>query len=374
MRYIDYMEVKIMKKREVNKLVSVMLSGMLAAAMLAGCGSTVSSEGSQAATTEATKEASTESTEAATEKASESSGQSEEATSEAASEGKVDEEENYETGDASLDDPLNADDIGEKEILVVSFGTSYNDSRRETIGAVEKAVADANPEWSVRRAFTSNIIIDHVRERDGEEIDDLEAALDRAVKNGVKELVVQPTHLMNGHEYTDIETTLAKYADSFEKIELAKQLLDTDEDFEAVISAITDATTDYDDGETAIVYMGHGTTADSNSSYAKIQEMLTADGYENYFITTVEASPTPEETLEMVKKGDYKKVVLLPLMVVAGDHANNDMAGDDDDSIKSLFEKAGYEVETVIQGLGANEDIQEIYLEHVSDAVEKIEE
>lgn len=363
-----------MKKRKVNRLMAIIMSSALAAFSLAGCGS--QQAGTAAASTEAASTETAASTEAASAEnaASTETASTEAASTEAASTEAADDEENYDTGDASLDDSLNADEIGEKEILVVSFGTSYNDSRRETIGAIEKAVAEAYPDWSVRRAFTSDIIINHIKERDGQEIDDLKTALDRAVDNGVKELVVQPTHLMNGLEYTDIETTLAEYSDAFDKIVLGKQLLDTDEDYEAVISAITDATTDYDDGETAIVYMGHGTSADSNSSYAKIQEMLTADGYENYFITTVEASPTPEETLESVKKGEYKKVVLLPLMVVAGDHANNDMAGDDDDSIKSLFTKAGYEVETVIQGLGANEDIQDIYVDHIEDSMESIEE
>ena len=356
-----------MKRKEVSKLVAVLMACVLGGAVITGCGSSSQTQSSQAQSEAAeTVAAETESSEVTGETSS-----VEEAATESTG---SDDEENYETGDASLDDPLNSDNIGEKEILVVSFGTSYNDSRRETIGAIEKAIADAYPDWSVRRAFTSNIIIDHVKERDGEEIDDLETALNRAVDNGVKTLVVQPTHLMNGHEYSDIETSLAEYADSFEKIVLGKQLLDTDDDYEEVISAITDASSDYDDGETAIVYMGHGTSADSNSAYSKIQEMLKADGYDNYYITTVEASPTPEETLESVKSGEYSKVVLLPLMVVAGDHANNDMAGDEDDSIKSLFSRAGYEVETVIRGLGANEDIQEIYLSHVSDAIDSIEE
>ena len=194
----------------------------------------------------------------------------------------ADDEENYETGDAGLDNPLNQDEIGENELLVVSFGTSYNDSRRETIGAIEKAMQTAFPDYSVRRAFTSQIIIDHVKDRDGVTIDNVEQALERAVNNGVKTLVVQPTHLMNGLEYEELTDELAKYSDSFEKIAIGDPLLTSDADFEAVMTAITDATKDAADGKTAICFMGHGTTADSNSVYSKMQTLLTDKGFNDY--------------------------------------------------------------------------------------------
>ena len=274
------------------------------------------------------------------------------------------EEENYETGDASLDNPRNQDDIGENELLVVSFGTSFNDNRRNTIGAIEDALEKAFPDWSVRRAFTSQIIIDHVKSRDGEEIDNVKQALDRAVANGVKKLVIQPTHLMNGLEYTDLTEEVSQYADAFDKISIGEPLLSTDEDFKSVEEAITGATASYDDGQTAIVFMGHGTEADSNAIYSKMQENLKADKYDNYYIGTVEATPSVTDVLEQVKAGDYKRVVLRPLMVVAGDHANNDMAGDEDDSWKSIFEAAGYNVECVLEGLGSVDAIHEIYVAH----------
>ena len=279
------------------------------------------------------------------------------------------EEENYDTGDASLDDPRNADDIGEKELLVVSFGTSFNDSRRLTIGAIEQTLAERFPDWSVRRAFTSQIIIDHVAKRDGEIIDNVHEALERAVANGVKTLVVQPTHLMEGFEYNDLKDELAQYADAFEQIVLAEPLLKIDRDFDMVAEAVVDATADYDDGVTAICFMGHGTEADSNGVYAKLQTILYEAGCENHFIGTVEAAPSVEDVLAAVQAGDYKRVVLRPLMIVAGDHANNDMAGDDADSWKSVFEGAGYEVVCVVEGLGQLPAVRSLIVEHTAEAM-----
>lgn len=283
-----------------------------------------------------------------------------------------DEEENYETGDASLDDTRNQDEIGESELLVVSFGTSYNDNRRLTIGAIESAMEAAFPDYSVRRGFTSQIIIDHVKRRDNVTIDNVKEALDRAIDNGVKNLVIQPTHLMDGFEYNDLVDEVAGYGDSFEKIAIGKPLLDSDEDFAAVMKAITDATADYDDGETAICFMGHGTEADSNQVYGKMQQLLTENGFSNYYIGTVEASPTLDDVLEAVKAGGYKKVVLRPLMIVAGDHANNDMAGDEEGSWKKAFEDAGYEVECIVEGLGGLEEIQQLFVDHAKAAAESL--
>ena len=280
--------------------------------------------------------------------------------------------ENYETGDASLDDPLNQDGIGEKELLVVSFGTSFNDSRRLTVGAIEKALQEAYPDWSVRRAFTSQIIIDHLAKRDGEIIDNVHDALERAIRNGVKILVVQPTHLMDGFEYNDLKKELAAYADAFDQIVLGDALLTIDRDFDMVAEAIVEATADYDDGETAVCFMGHGTEAASNSVYAKMQTVLSEAGCEHYYIGTVEAEPSVEDVLESVRAGSYKRVVLRPLMIVAGDHANNDMAGDEADSWKSVFEAAGYEVSCVVEGLGQLPAIRQLIVEHAGEAMAKV--
>ena len=290
----------------------------------------------------------------------------------AADDAEEEDEENYETGDASLDDPRNQDGIGEQELLVVSFGTSFNDSRRLTIGAIEGSLAESFPDWSVRRGFTSQIIIDHVLSRDGVAIDNVSEALNRAADNGVKTLVVQPTHLMDGFEYNDLVDELAGFADAFEAIAVGEPLLSSEEDFAAVAEAIAQATAEYDDGETAICFMGHGTEAESNGVYAKMQQVLSEAGYDNYFIGTVEAEPSVEDLLAAVQAGDYKRVVLSPLMIVAGDHANNDMAGDEEDSWKSVFESAGYEVECVLSGLGELEAIRDLFVQHAQAAMDSL--
>ncbi len=279
-------------------------------------------------------------------------------------------DEDHNTGDASLDNVRNQDGIGEKELLAVSFGTSFNDSRRLSIGAIEEALEEAFEDYSVRRAFTSNIIIDHVNERDGILIDDVDAALNRAIDNGVKELVVQPTHLMNGIEYNELYDTIAQYSDAFESVKIGEPLLSSDADMAAVEEILVDWTKEYDDKKTAIVFMGHGTEADSNGVYQMMQDLLSNDGYENYFVGTVEADPSLDDVLAKVKEGDYERVVLEPMMVVAGDHANNDMAGDEEGSWKTAFEAEGYEVECLLRGLGENEDIQTLYVEHVKTALE----
>ena len=340
-----------------RKLLSLLLAAVMLLALLAGCGGNNSGNAGGAG------QAANDTNEPA---GNDAGGAEEEDTA-------LDPDENYETGDASLDDPRNQDGIGEKELLVVSFGTSYNDSRRLTIGAIEAAMAEAFPDWSVRRAFTSQIIIDHVASRDGVAIDNVTQALDRAADNGVKTLVVQPTHLMNGLEYEELMSTLAEYSDAFESISVGQPLLTDDEDFQAVMEAIVAATADYDDGQTAICFMGHGTEHDANGVYAKLQQLLTDSGYANYYIGTVEAEPTLEDLLASVGQGDYSRVVLLPLMVVAGDHANNDMAGDEDGSWRLAFEDAGYQVECVLTGLGEMEAIQDLFVAHAQAAVDALE-
>ena len=283
-------------------------------------------------------------------------------------------EENYETGDATLDLVRNEDEIGDRELLVVSFGTSFNDSRRLTIGGIEAALADAIPDYSVRRAFTAQIIIDHVERRDGIHIDNMTEALDRAVANKVKILVVQPTHLMHGFEYDDMVAELAQRADQFDQVVVAEPLLTSDDDFDRVADILIDLLKDYDDGKTAIVYMGHGTEHDSNKVYARMQEILNAKGADNYYVGTVEAAPSVDDVLEAIRDKGYEKVVLRDMMVVCGDHANNDMAGDEEDSWKSIFTAAGYQVECVLEGLGQVPEIQQIYVEHAQAAIAQVTE
>ena len=258
-------------------------------------------------------------------------------------------------------------------ILVVSFGTSYNENRKVTIEAIEEAVAKRYGDCEGRRAFTSQIIIDKLRERDGLEIDSVEEALDRAAADGIANLVVQPTHLMDGYEYTDLANELRDYEGKFAKVVLGEPLLSGEEDFDKVVKAVVEKTAEYDDGETAICFMGHGTEADSNWVYSRMQERFAAAGYENYYIGTVEAEPGLEDVMAALReKGSYKRVVLEPLMVVAGDHANHDMAGDEEDSWKSVLEREGYKVVCVLEGLGQIPAVRDIYVEHVQAAMERL--
>ncbi|WP_432352771.1 sirohydrochlorin cobaltochelatase [Anaerotruncus rubiinfantis] len=253
----------------------------------------------------------------------------------------------------------------EKVLLVVSFGTSYNDNRDLSIGSIENALQSAYPDYEVRRAFTSQIIIDKLKERDGLEIDNVTQAMDRLVADGVREVVVQPTHVMSGYEYDDVVAEVTPYADKFGSFKLGQALLIDDADYDELISVITEETKDYNADGTAIVFMGHGTEHEANATYAKLQEHLAKADYGNYFVGTVEAAPTLEDVLGLVKGSGATKAVLLPLMIVAGDHANNDMAGDEEDSWKSVFEKEGFEVECVLKGLGQYPGIQRMFVAHV---------
>ena len=259
-------------------------------------------------------------------------------------------------------------------ILVVSFGTSYNDSRHITIGAIEDAIREAYPDYDVRRAFTAQIIIDKLAERDGIVIDNFEQAMDKLVEEGVQKVIVQPTHLMAGYEYTDVLNSLqSNYADKFDAIVLGDPLLTSDEDYSEVVEAICDATAEYDDGQTAICFMGHGTEADSNGDYTHLQQVLTDAGHTSYFVGTVEATPTFDDVVEAAQAAGFTKAVLRPLMVVAGDHANNDMADTEDpDSFASKFIAAGFEVECVVEGLGQLVAIDDIYVRHVADAIAQL--
>ena len=294
------------------------------------------------------------------------------------------------TGDASKDDPLNGDGIGDKEILVCSFGTSFNDSRVETISASEKAIQEAYPDWSVRRAFTAQVIINHIQARDGEKIDNVGQAMERAKANGVKEMVVVPTHLMNGAEFDELKGQVEAAKGDIE-VKFAEAMLGTygktgksvNKEKRTVAKAITaaackdagyaDAAAAAEDG-TALVFMGHGTGHKAAITYAEMQAQMGGLGYKNVFIGTVEGEPESTEVdtvCKAVEKAGYKKVVMRPLMVVAGDHANNDMAGDDDDSWKSIFEASGAfdSVTCQIQGLGALPEVQQIYIDHIKAAM-----
>ena len=296
------------------------------------------------------------------------------------------------TGDASKDDPRNQDEIGEKELLVVSFGTSFNDSRVADIKSIEDALQAANPDWSVRRAFTAQIIINHIQARDGEKIDNMEQALERAVANGVKQLVVQPTHLMHGAEYDEMCAAIDKVRDKFESVEIAEPMLGEvgsdaaviNADKEAVAKAVVaaalsesgyESTAAAKEAGVAYVLMGHGTAHVAKVTYSQMAAQMDKLGYENVFIGTVEGEPEDtscEAVIAAVKEAGYTTVVLRPLMVVAGDHANNDMAGADEDSWKTMFEAAGFTVNCQISGLGRIADVQALYVAHTKAAIDAI--
>ncbi len=296
------------------------------------------------------------------------------------------------TGDASKDDPRNQDEIGERELLVVSFGTSFNDSRVADIKSIEDALQAANPDWSVRRAFTAQIIINHIQARDGEKIDNMEQALERAIANGVKQLVVQPTHLMHGAEYDEMCAAIDKVRDKFESVEIAEPMLGEvgndatviNADKEAVAKAVVaaalsesgyESTAAAKEAGVAYVLMGHGTAHVAKVTYSQMATQMDKLGYENVFIGTVEGEPEDtscEAVIAAVKEAGYTTVVLRPLMVVAGDHANNDMAGADEDSWKTMFEAAGLTVNCQISGLGRIADVQALYVAHTKAAIDAI--
>lgn len=418
-----------------NKIVAVLMASVLGVCTLAGCGSSNTQETTAEETTqteEATEDAAASETEEATEEEADAA-ESEDADQMAADnvaalidaiyvqertentdqqcadakaawdaltdvQKELVEGENADpdyfgrdTGDASKDDARNQDEIGENEILVVSFGTSFNNSRAADIKGIEDALQAAYPDWSVRRAFTAQIIINHVQARDGEKIDNVNQALDRAVNNGVKNLIVQPTHLMHGAEYDELIGELDNYKDQFESVQVAEPLLGEvgadatviNADKKAVAEILTAEavkTAGYDsldaakeDGA-AFVFMGHGTSHTAKVSYSQMQTQMQELGYDNVFIGTVEGEPEEtacEAVIDVAAEAGYTKVILRPLMVVAGDHANNDMAGGDEDSWLSMFKASGKfdSVDTQIAGLGEIEGIQQIYVEHTADAM-----
>ena len=418
-----------------KKIVVMMLSAAMTMSMMTGCGNTAKDD-SASTTTETTQDAETteeaEPTEEATEEATDDSASDQEAadkvaalidqiyvqerndnTDEQCKEAKeawdaltdaqkeLVEGENADpdyfgrdTGDASKDDPLNGDDIGDNELLVVSFGTSFNDSRTADIGGIEKALQTAYPDWSVRRAFTAQIIINHVQARDDEKIDNMDQALQRAVDNGVKNLVVQPTHLMHGAEYDELTEAVESYKDKFESVKIAEPLLGEvgsdatviNADKAAVAEAITAEavkTAEYDsldaaaEDSTAFVFMGHGTSHTANVTYDQMQTQMDDLGFTNAFIGTVEGEPEDtacDKVIEKVKEAGFKNVILRPLMVVAGDHANNDMAGDDADSWKSQFEASGDfdSVDCQIAGLGRIAAVEDLYVAHTKAAIDSL--
>ncbi len=264
---------------------------------------------------------------------------------------------------------VNTGDENKKAVLVVSFGTSYNETREKTIGAVEDKIAKAFPDYDQKRAFTSQIIINKLEERDGEKINNVDEAMQNLIDEGYGTVVVQPTHVMNGEEYDEMRSAIAPYEDKFVSIKYGTPLLTTSDDYAEVIEAIAAETPQLADKNTAVVFMGHGTEHYANATYAALDYRFKAMGYDNAFIGTVEGYPDLDKVKADLAKYNPEKVVLMPLMIVAGDHATNDMAGDEEDSWKTQLKKEGYEVECVLKGLGEYEGIQDMFTEHCEKAM-----
>lgn len=256
-------------------------------------------------------------------------------------------------------------------ILVVSFGTASAESRRLNIDAVEQAIGEAAGEsWSIQRCFTSRTIINIIAKKEGIKTDSIAEALEKAAAEGVKNLVVQPTHLMKGLEFDKLCRVLADYADSFEKTSVGDPLLTSEEDFDRVAEALINASTVYEDGSTALVFMGHGTEAAANSIYDKMQSVLSSKGKADYFVGTVEAEPSLDDVIRAVGDGNYKRVVIRPLMLVAGNHAVKDMASPEDPaSWYSRFSAEGYETVCIIEGLGQLPEVRAICADHAHRAI-----
>ena len=255
-------------------------------------------------------------------------------------------------------------------LLVVSFGTSFADAREKNITAIENALADAFPEYEVRRAFTSGMILKKLRERDGICIDSVPEAMERLVRDGVQQVVVQPTHVMNGGEFDKMVRDVRVYEGRFQSLKIGRALLSDDHDYDALIETVFSADAAMVAPDTALVYMGHGTDHEANRGYAHLQEKLFAAGYNNIFVGTVEATPTVEDVLAlMAQQGGFHRVALLPLMIVAGDHATNDMAGDGKDSWRSIFQGAGFDTVCVLRGLGERPAIRWMIMGHCAETM-----
>ena len=418
-QFIQQERTRTMRKIETKKLAAAVTALALCAGVLTGCGGAASGTASSTAASSASSEASSEEADEMAaknvadlidaiyvqERNEDTDAQCEAAkaawdaltdTQKELVEGENADPDYFgrDTGDASKDDARNQDDIGDNELLVVSFGTSFNDSRVKDIKGIEDALQAAYPDWSVRRAFTAQIIINHVQARDGEKIDNMQQAMDRAVENGVKNLVVQPTHLMHGAEYDEMMEMIDTYRDKFESVAVAEPLLGEvgsdatiiNQDKEDVAKAVTAAAVKeagYDSldaaaaDKVAFVFMGHGTSHTAKVSYSQMQTTMQTLGYDNVFIGTVEGKPEEtacENVIEAVKAAGYTKVILRPLMVVAGDHANNDMAGSEDDSWLSMFNAsdAFESVDCQIAGLGEIEDVQKLYVAHTKAAIDSL--
>ena len=256
-----------------------------------------------------------------------------------------------------------------KAILAVSFGTSHNDTRKVTIDAIERDMQEAFSDYMLYRAWTSKMIIKKLKNRDNVHVFTVREAMEQMKKDGITDVLIQPTHVINGIENDLMKEDALAYRDDFHSITFGDPLLTSAEDNLAVIQAIADEFSDLAQDQ-VLVLMGHGTTHYANSIYAALDYTFKDKGYKNIFLGTVEAYPSMESLMRMVKEYNPSKVVLAPFMIVAGDHAKNDMAGDDPESWYSQFKAAGFEVEPVVKGLGEYPGVRRLLVDHLKVAAE----
>ena len=251
-------------------------------------------------------------------------------------------------------------------ILAVSFGTSHADTREKTIDRIEEDIQKAYPDDKVYRAWTSKMIIKKIWNRDGVKIFNVKEAMEQMKAEGITNVLVQPTHVINGIENDLMQEDVKAYADAFESISFGTPLLTTEEDNIRVAKAVAE---DLQPGkENALVLMGHGTSHYANSVYAALDYRFKDMGYDNIFLGTVEAYPSLVSLMKQVHAYHPKKVILAPFMIVAGDHAKNDLSSEEEDSWRSQFEKEGFQVECLLKGLGENETIRQIFIDHIEEA------
>ena len=258
-----------------------------------------------------------------------------------------------------------------KAILVVSFGTSYLDTLEKTIEKAEKQIRDTFSEYDIYRAFTSHKIIKKLQEKYEIFIDTPEAMLEKLYDSGYEEIIMQPLHMIPGEEFIYINKIAEIFKEKFEVLKVGRPIFYYQgiEELPQDYSLFIEATKELYEENNAVVLMGHGTAHPANSEYGCLQAVFEDEGYENVFVTTVEGYPNFENVISRVKRKNIREVTLAPLMVVAGDHARNDMASDDKESLKSMLEAEGIKVNVYMKGLGENEKFNKLYINRIDDLI-----
>ena len=258
----------------------------------------------------------------------------------------------------------------EKGILVVSYGSSYKEEREKSIGGIEQAIAEAFSEYKIYRAFTSESIIERIWKKEGYRVDSISEALQRALTEGVRKMVIIQTHLVKGIRYEAMEQAVASYQERFEELRVVQPVLSIDYNVEALARGFISIGNAYDDGKTAVCFVGHGIDEDSGIAYRILQQHLNAKGYEHFYIGTLSMKPTCNDLVEYIQeKSEKQRVILIPLMLVSGYHVRKDLAGASEDSWMNTFKRAGFDVECVKKGLGEADFMRNIFVEYLKNVI-----